>query len=155
VLKEQLVSSVKEGHVPHARLFLGAEGSGSLALALAYAQLLQCENPTDTDSCGVCSACSKASKFSHPDIHFSYPTIGTGVVSTKLLPEWRKALNENPYMDINVWLNLLGAENKQGNINKDECLDIVRKLSFKTYEGEYKILIMCFPSFWGKKGTGC
>ncbi|HNL38456.1 MAG TPA: hypothetical protein PKH43_04975, partial [Saprospiraceae bacterium] len=73
------------GRVPHALLFLGATGSGNLALAIAFAQLLQCEQPADGDSCGQCSACRKAAQFAHPDIHFSYPTIGANAVSTDFI----------------------------------------------------------------------
>lgn len=152
-VKAHLVETTQHERVAHAQMFLGAEGSGGLALALAYAQFLLCENPTPTDSCGICRACSKTQKFVHPDLHFSYPTVGTGVISTTLLPEWRTAIAENPYMDINIWLNRLNAENKQGNINKDECLDIVKKLSFKAFEGRYKILVMWLPEFLGKEGN--
>jgi len=163
--------------VPHALLLLGSTGSGSLALALAFAQLLQCENAlrsnqanaadlapvnqsTDQpvnqvadDACGICSACRKAAQFAHPDIHFSFPTIGTNAVSTDYLKAWRQSLTENPYADVYTWLQRIGAENKQGNINKEECNAIVRKLSLKAFEGRYKILVMWMPEYLGKEGN--
>ncbi len=142
--------------VPHALLMLGPTGSGNLALALAFAQLLQCENAqlsaTD-DACGVCNACRKAAQFTHPDIHFSFPTVGTNAVSTDYLKAWRQSLAENPYADVYTWLQRLGAENKQGNITKEECNAIVRKLSLKAFEGRYKILVMWMPEYLGKEGN--
>lgn len=152
-LKKHLCESVQAGRVPHAQLLLGAEGSGALPLAIAYAQYLECEQPLKNDACGVCKTCIKAAKWIHPDIHFSYPVVGTGAISTQFLTEWRKAIQSQPYMSKNEWLNLLGAENKQGNINKDECNDILRKLSFTNYEGRYKILIMWLPEYLGKEGN--
>lgn len=139
--------------VPHALLFLGPTGSGNLALAVAFAQLLQCENPGPRGACGVCNACHKAEAFVHPDIHFSFPTVGANAVSTNYLKEWRAFLNSHPYSDVNTWLQQLGADNKQGNITKDECNAIIKKLSLTTFEGRYKILVMWMPEYLGKEGN--
>jgi DNA polymerase-3 subunit delta' len=139
--------------VPHAQLFLSAEGAGGLAMALAFAQYALCDNTRDGEVCNRCVNCIKASKMIHPDIHYSYPTVGSNVVATNFLKEWRQAIEENPYMNLNQWLQKIGAENKQGNINKNECLAIVKKLSLKTFEGKYKILIMWLPEFLGKEGN--
>ena len=139
--------------VPHALLFLGPTGSGNLALAVAFAQLLQCETPGPQGACGVCNACHKAEAFVHPDIHFSFPTVGANMVSTNYLKEWRAFLNNNPYSDVNTWLQQLGADNKQGNITKDECNAIIKKLSLTTFEGRYKILVMWMPEYLGKEGN--
>jgi DNA polymerase-3 subunit delta' len=142
-----------QDRVPHALLFLGPSGSGNLALALAFSQFLQCENPGKNDACGECKACQKAGQFSHPDIHYSFPTIGTNAVSTDFAKEWRAQLQENPWLDANTWLQRLGAENKQGNINKEECNAIIKKLSLKVFEGQYKILLMWLPEYLGKEGN--
>ena len=72
-IKEALISTVTGGRMPHAQLFLGAKGSGKLALAMAFAQYVLCDNKAETDACGRCRNCIKASKLIHPDIHFSYP----------------------------------------------------------------------------------
>jgi DNA polymerase III subunit delta' len=153
--KAFLAPLAASGRVPHALLFLGPTGSGNLALAVAFAQMLQCERAPSTvqDACGECPACRKAAAFAHPDIHFSFPTIGTNAVSTDFLKEWRAFLTENPYADANAWLQRLGAENKQGNINKEECNAILKKLSLKTFEGRYKILLMWLPEYLGKEGN--
>ncbi len=151
--KALLQQMVLAARVPHAQLFLGAEGSGKLALALALAQFIVCENKLDKDACGQCKACSKAEKLIHPDIHFSFPTIGSKVRSDQFLPQWRNALLESPYISYNDWLQQIGAENKQGNINKEECLNIIQKMSLRPFESPYKVLIMWLPEYLGKEGN--
>lgn len=153
--KTQLHRLYHSRRVPHALLFLGHTGWGTLELALEFAQWLQCENPDTAQDgpCGACNACHKAVQFIHPDIHYSYPTIGANAVSTTVVKEWRTALQQNPWLDANSWLQGLGAENKQGNITKDECLAILKKLSFKAFEGRYKILLMWLPEYLGKEGN--
>lgn len=143
----------QHNRLPHALLLLGPEGSGKLNVALALAQYILCSNRTSEDACGVCPSCIKASKLVHPDLHFSFPTVGTNVTSDKYLKNWREALAANPYMNVQQWLQLIGAENKQGNINKEECLQIIRKLSLKTFEGSNKVLVMWLPEFLGKEGN--
>lgn len=150
-LFRQMVTSDR---LPHALLLLCAPGSGGLALALGLAQYLLCERAEgQADACGECKHCNKASKLIHPDLHFSFPTVGTKVVSDNLLPQWRAALAANPYMEVNDWLQHIGAENKQGNINKDECLNIIRKLSLKSYESARKIMVLWLPEYLGNEGN--
>ncbi|HFB99578.1 MAG TPA: hypothetical protein ENJ53_02125, partial [Phaeodactylibacter sp.] len=151
--KQTLQSMVTSDRMSHALLFLGGEGSGKLALAFAFAQYVLCTDKQDNDSCGKCSSCLKAAKWIHPDIHYSYPTVGSKMISTHFLPEWRKAMEENPYLNAHQWLQHLGAENKQGNITKDECVDIIKKLSLKIFEGSHKILIMWLPEYLRKEGN--
>lgn len=151
---KQLLQQMTTGsRLPHALLLLGPAGSGKKALALALAQYVLCENRNADGACGQCSACRKVDKLLHPDLHFSFPSIGTNATSEIFLPQWRSAIAENPYFDVNHWLQLIGAENKQGNITKEECVNIIRKLSLKTFEGEYKILIMWLPEYLGKEGN--
>ena len=95
----------------------------------------------------------KTSKLIHPDVHFSFPVVGAGMISDKFMVQWRQALQENPYQDSNQWLQLIGAENKQGNINKDECQNIIRKLSLKTFEAPVKTLILWLPEYLGNEGN--
>ena len=152
-VKDSLRFMVEGGRIPHALLFMGPEGCGKLALAMAFSQYMLCQNKVDDDACGQCPSCIKASKYIHPDVHYSFPTVGTKVTSDQFLPEWGKALEENPYLDVNHWLQLIGAENKQGNITKDECTNIVKKLSLKTFESSEKFLIMWLPEYLGKEGN--
>jgi DNA polymerase III subunit delta' len=139
--------------LPHALLLLGPQGCGKLALAIAVAQYILCHNKTSTDACGQCPNCLKAEKLVHPDLHFSFPTVGTKAVSDSFASQWREAVLLNPYQDVNQWLQFIGAENKQGNITRDECVNIVKKLSLKAFESEYKLLVMWLPEFLGKEGN--
>ncbi len=154
-IKQRLLNTVHENRVSHAQLFLGPEGSGSLALAVAYAQYLSCENRSTDDSCGVCSSCRKYEKLVHPDLHFSYPFFASDKNDTALsfIEQWREALLNNPYLSLDVWRGYLEAENKQANINIAECHQIIKKLSLKPFESVYKILILWLPEYLDKEGN--
>lgn len=152
-VKNVFCQMVQSERIPHAQIFLGPEGCGKLALAIAFASYVLCENKQAEDACGECPACQKTAKLIHPDLHFSYPTVGSKATSTLFLKEWRSALKENSYQNAQQWLQYIQAENKQGNITKDECRDIVRKLSLKTFEGSHKILIIWLPEYLGKEGN--
>ena len=183
-VKQHLAEMVQSNRLSHALLFLGKQGSGALPLALGFAQFLVCEKVNGksasnqqnaslfeieelvvqlktpaafTDSCGKCSACTKARQLIHPDIHFSYPVIskksGEKPKSADFITEWREFIQQNPYGNVYDWLQFIGAENKQGNITAEECSDIIRQLSLKSFESEYKILIMWMPEYLGKEGN--
>lgn len=154
-LKAHLVQTVKDNRVSHAQLFLGPEGSGSLALAIAYAQYINCEQKSENDSCGACSSCRKYQKLIHPDLHFSYPFFASGEkdVATTYLEEWRTAFLDNPYMGLDYWRHQLEAGNKQANINIAEAHDIIKKLSLKAFEAEYKVLVMWLPEYLNTQGN--
>lgn len=154
-VKQQLIHTVKGNRVSHAQLFLGPEGSGSLALAIAYAQYINCESRTDDDSCGQCASCRKYSKLIHPDLHFSYPFFAKAETDTaeSYAEEWRKAVLTNPYMGLEHWRNQLEVENKQANINIAEAHRIIKKLSLKAFEAEYKVLIMWLPEYLDAQGN--
>lgn len=152
-VKESLTRLVDVQRIPHAMLFLGPSGCGKLALAVALAQYILCENKQAAESCGTCRNCSKVNKLVHPDLHFTYPIIGSKVTSPQFLTQWRTALLDNAYLDINYWLQFIGAENKQGNINKDECLRIIKQMSLKSFESDYKILIIWLPEYLQKEGN--
>lgn len=110
-----------------------------------------------SDSCGICPSCVKASQLVHPDIHYSYPVVtkksGTAPISTDYISEWREFINSYPYGNVYDWLQFIGAENKQGNITANECNDIIRKLNLKSFESEYKILIIWMPEYLGNEGN--
>ncbi|HEY8783850.1 MAG TPA: hypothetical protein VIM16_19630 [Mucilaginibacter sp.] len=154
-VKRRLINSVKENRVSHAQLFLGPGGSGSLPLAVAYAQYVSCENKQEDDSCGECSSCRKYQKLMHPDLHFSYPFFAKHKDDTALnfIEEWREAFLSNPYLSLDTWRGYLDAENKQANINIAECHQIIKKLSFKPFESAYKILILWLPEYLDKTGN--
>ena len=152
VLKEQLTQTVRENRISHARLFLGPEGSGCLPLAIAYAQYVNCTARGEREPCGKCLSCVKFNKLAHPDLHFVFPVIKSGSgkasVSDLYIEEWRKTVvgnkteKGNPYITYNQWLERIGGDNKQGGIFVDESKEILNKLNFKTYEAEYKVMII-------------
>jgi len=156
-IRQQLVQAVQQNRLSHAMLLLAPEGAGGLPLALAFTQYLVCENKQEHDACGQCSACIKASQYIHPDIHFSYPVIprkpGDKPLSTDYVAEWREFIGTHPYGNAYDWLQFIGAENKQGNITANECHDIIRKLSLKSFESQYKILLMWMPEYLGNEGN--
>jgi DNA polymerase-3 subunit delta' len=162
-------------------LFLGKEGCGALPLAIAFAQYIVCEKvnrkgaasagpslfgeevPTPTqnqgisDACGECPSCQKMLQLMHPDVHFSYPVIprksGDKPLSSDYMSEWREFIAKYPYGNSYDWLQFIGAENKQGNISAHECNNIIHKLSLKSFESGFKILLMWMPEYLGNEGN--
>lgn len=204
--KDKLSALLTADRLPHAMMILGPEGSGGLAMALAIAQNLVCERRSGkkeedgglfaapsmfgemppvskagplTDACGECPACIKATKFIHPDIHFTFPTVtgkskgsnqplvstsknnnndtpkkkSTIPVSADYIVEWRKALAANPYMNAVDWIQQITDENKQGNITVNECHEIIRQISLKTYESKYKVQIIWMAEYLREAGN--
>ncbi|WP_343530897.1 hypothetical protein [Pedobacter sp.] len=154
-VKQHLLQTVAENRVSHAQLFLSPTGSGALPLAIAYAQYINCTEKTADDSCGTCASCRKYERLIHPDLHFSYPFFASKDVkiATDVLEEWRSMVLENNYFDLDIWRSKLSADNKQANINIAECHDIIKKLSYKAFEAETKVLIMWLPEFLDREGN--
>ncbi|MTB51628.1 hypothetical protein [Lewinella sp. W8] len=152
----QLRRMAAADRLPHANLLLSAPGTGGLPAALAIANLLLCENRQgeggDT-ACGSCRACRKTKGYVHPDFHFAFPTVGSKMTSDPFLPQWREALQERPYLEANDWLQRIGAENKQGNITREACANIIKKLNLKIFEGRYKIMLIWLPEYLGNEGN--
>jgi len=147
-IKARFVRTVTENRIPHAQLFRGQEGVGKLALAIAYAQFISCESRTDTDACGHCPSCVKYKKLAHPDLHFVFPIIkppSKTVVCDDFVADFRAMILQQPYFGINDWYSKISGEAKQGLIYSNESEEILRKLSLKTYESEYKIMIIWLP----------
>lgn len=164
-IKSKLRGLVERNRLSHALLISAPEGSGGLPLALAFSQFLVCERvsaplpniPFPTESCGVCPSCVKAARLIHPDIHYVYPVIvrkpGEKPISADYISEWREFVVQYPYGTIFDWLQFIGADNKQGNITAHECNEINRKLSLKSFESGYKILIMWMPEYLRGEGN--
>ena len=176
-MKGKLRQMVQNNRLSHAILLTGAEGTGALPLAIAFAQYLVCEKvmrkeettdllfqsqPPDNrvvpvESCGVCASCVKAAQLIHPDIHFTFPVFtkkpGDKPVSADFITEWREFISRYPYGNLYDWLQFIQAENKQGNISAYECNDIARKLNLKSFEGGYKIQIIWMPEYLGNEGN--
>ena len=167
---QQLKEMVDNNRLSHALLFIGKEGSGGLPLALAFSSYVVSQSeknkPVATTAglfgdelvaAATGHGAELAEQYIHPDIHYSYPVIprksGDKPVSTDYVTEWREFIKLYPYGNVYDWLQFIGAENKQGNITAAECGDIIRKLNLKSFESEYKILILWMPEYLGNEGN--
>jgi DNA polymerase-3 subunit delta' len=150
-IKKQLTGSVQSNHIAHALLFSGKPGALSLPLALAFANYLHCQNKNGSDACGTCPACSKNSKYVHPDTHFVFP-LGNMKgdkdeerFRSEILKTWRSFLIEQPFGNLDNWISFYGGEDKQALISREESREIVRALSLKPFESENKVMIIWLP----------
>jgi len=146
-IKNHLTRSADLGRIPHAQLFVGPEGSGTLPMAIAYAQYVLCNNQNGENS-GANESCNlKFQKISHPDLHFVYPTVTNDDVkknpkSIDFIGDWRQFIAQNPYGGLFDWYSVLGVKNKQGEIRVDDAQEVLKSLALKSYEGGYKIMIV-------------
>ncbi len=155
-IKSRLIKSVRDKRIAHAQLFTGPEGTGKLMLAIAYAQYISCQNQGEDDSCGVCPSCHKFQKLIHPDLHFVFPVNeskknenedekSAGKQSDSYIQQWREAILSNPYITESQWYEIIGLENKLGIINTAESSEVIKKLSLKSFEADYKTMIIWLP----------
>lgn len=146
-IKNHLAKSASSGRIPHAQLFVGPEGCGTLPMAIAYAQYILCQN-SGIENEGGNEACNlKFESVSHPDLHFIYPTVTTEDVKSKpksidFIADWRAFLADNPYAGLFDWYRTLGVQNKQGEIRVEDAQEILKSLALKSYEGGYKVMII-------------
>ncbi|PWL39862.1 DNA polymerase III subunit delta' [Flagellimonas aquimarina] len=146
-IKKHLVTTADSGRVAHAQLFIGPEGSGTLPMAIAYAQYLLCANKGGENEGENLDCNTKCNSLTHPDLHFAFPVsnsdkVKSHAVSDHYIQDWRQFVKEQPYGNLFDWYRLIGIEKKQGQIGVDEAQDVVKKLSLKSYEGGFKILII-------------
>lgn len=177
-VKKHLAEMVEQNRLSHALLFLGKEGSGALPLALAFAQYvvsLPAPSPVVEDLFGGMTALEsvpsffspdeianqpnfhRAEQLLHPDLHFTFPVIprksGEKTYSHLYITEWREFVKQYPYGNVYDWLQFIGAENKQGNITADECNEINHKLSLKSFESAFKVIVLWMPEYLKKEGN--
>ena len=141
-IKNHLKATTENGRIPHAQLFIGKEGFGTLSMAVAYAQYLLCSTSKDEESCRI-----KCEKLIHPDLHFAFPVTSNDKVkkhpvSDLFLEDWRAFIKEQSYGSLYNWLQFIGVENKQGLIGVDEAENIVKSLKLKSFEGGFKVMII-------------
>ncbi len=148
-IKKRLIQSAKTGFVPHAQLFTEQGGAGAFPLAIAYARYLNCLHPAEDDSCGKCPSCLKYDELAHPDLHFVFPIVSKKEkkkeVCDDYLSEWRSFLQGRPYFTIDQWMDYMDAGNSQALIYSKESDEIIRKLSLRIYEAEYRVLLVWLP----------
>jgi DNA polymerase-3 subunit delta' len=152
-VKERLRHAYREGRIAHALMFLGPEGSGNLALALAFAQYISCAERDETDSCGKCHSCKKISSLQFADMFFTFPffnksdSIEEKTTCNDWIREWRDHLSNSPYTTIDQWRNELTTDNKQLIISVAEASNIIHHLALKSYEGGYKFQIIWMAEY--------
>jgi DNA polymerase-3 subunit delta' len=156
-ITKYLTRSVDKGIIPHAQLFVGSEGCGTLSMAIAYSQYILCNNTDGENNTGSTTCNLKFDNISHPDLHFAFPVttnhkIKSHPISNYFMEEWRQLIKQQPYGNLFDWYKLLGVENKQGQIGVDEANSIVKSLSLKSYEGGYKVMIIWMAE---KMNTAC
>ncbi len=152
-IKDRLRHAVDQGRVSHAQLFAGECGGGALPLALAYAQYINCSNRHDGDSCGECPSCRKMEELMHPDLHFVFPVNKQGKKSGEkmmcgdFLKVWREQIQSTGgYFDESMWNERLDlGKTLKPLISVHDAGEIIRKLSFKSFEGDYKIVLVWMP----------
>ena len=152
-LKRHLAESIDRGRISHAQLFTGSAGTGALPLAIAYAQYLNCPNRKDGDSCGECPSCRQTAELAHPDLHFVFPVnkqgkkAGEVVLSAEFMPQWREIVAQTGgYFTPQQWYDCLDlGKTLRGIISAKEADEIIRRLSFKSFESEYKIMLIWLP----------
>jgi DNA polymerase-3 subunit delta' len=148
-VKGRLIKSVQEERISHAQMISGPEGTGKLGLAIAYAQYISCRRRSGTDSCGICPSCRKYSKLIHTDLHFVFPIFKPKKVDEAycddFLKSWREMVLKSHYFSLNQWMNYIDAENSQAIIYSHESKSIIKKLSIKPFEAEFKVMIIWLP----------
>lgn len=148
-IKSQLIKSAQTKKISHTQMFLGNNGYGSLAMAIAYAQYINCEDKQENDSCGKCKSCIKYKSLAHPDLHFVFPihkASSSSITSDTFIEQWREInTKQNSYFSLNNWLSKINAENAQGLIYASESNEIIRKISIKASEASYKVMIIWMP----------
>lgn len=145
-----LRTAIDNNRLPHALLISGNEGTGGLALAYAAAQYLICPHRHDGDACGQCPQCLQLGKLQHPDVHFVFPVVRKknqkeAPISLDYMSEWRKAFLNNHYLTLNEWTSTSGEENKQAGIFVAEANNIIKTLSVKPFESDYRVMIIWLP----------
>jgi DNA polymerase-3 subunit delta' len=139
----ELLSEVKSGKIAHGQLFAGKEGYGTLPLAMAFSRYLLCEQPGTTDACGQCSSCLQINELQHPDLHFVYPVIQSlSKTAEGMYPQWRALVQESPYFTLFDWVKTIDDKERQPIIGGEESKEIVRKISLKSFQGGYKVMII-------------
>ncbi|MDR1725549.1 MAG: hypothetical protein LBR28_04070 [Bacteroidales bacterium] len=162
-LINSLIKIVQDQRVSHTQLFFGQFGSGTFALALAYAQFINCTNKQyfpyasgeelKADSCNTCPSCLKYNTLTHPDLHFCFPNVANEKLGIKQNPEAYLYLNlfrefvlkNDAYIDLESWYETIDVGNKQGVINVRDVARIINNLSLKAFEATFKVTIVwCF-----------
>ena len=147
-LLDTLRRNIDTGRISHAQLIVGECGWGTLQVALAYIQYLHCPHREGGEPCGKCPSCVQIENLAHPDMHFTFPIVNPtkNPTSDSFIGEWREFVKaHDAIFDQKEWYEAIEAGNSQGIIPKKEADSIIRKLSFKAFEGEFKSVVIWMP----------
>ena len=145
-VRNRLIQMVDEQRLPHALLFCGPKGCGKMALAMSFAAYLLTKDATSANAEAMLRT------WQHPDLHFSYPVIrpaGTSaehkMTSDDFSDQWNAMVNQSMYFTLDQWLEQMNAANQQAIIGVGESDSLIRKLSLKASQGQYKVCIIWLP----------
>lgn len=146
---EALRNMVDSNRIPHAILLAGPEGIGKNILARAFIAYLNCENRKNGDSCGVCSSCKRIAAGNNPDLHEIYPIYklksDNKVISDDYREEWRRFIEESPYMNYSLWMALMNSGNSQPQISVEESSNIASAAALSSYADRFKVFLVWLP----------
>ncbi|MDY5858056.1 MAG: DNA polymerase III subunit delta [Porphyromonas sp.] len=147
IAKAELIRSYSTGAMPHARLFVGADGMGALGLAYAYARYINCASPSAEDACGSCPSCRRYDSYSVQDLLFLFPIVNVGSrnLCEDALPDWRRFLQRGPHSLYTDWLEMQGGDAKRLSIFAREGEQLMQRLSYQIAEAKYRILLIWLP----------
>ena len=135
--KQMLTGALQQEKVPHAIMLAGPEGCGALPLAIAFAQMLL-------------GGGTMAQELQHPDLHFVFPIYKKNgsakpTYCDDFIGQWRELCKQRTYFGMEEWMEACGAANQQLQIYGDESDLLTRKLSLKSSQGGYKVVVMWLP----------
>ena len=129
-----------ENHLPHAMMLCGPDGCGKMALAISLAKYI------------LNKGTYKVKGISHPDLHFTFPTIKLSKwnseykpVSDDFIEQWNEMLAEGPYFSLAQWMVAMRAERQQAVITVGEANELIKRLMMKSNQGGWKISIIWLP----------
>ena len=156
-VRTSLQRTLSSGRIAHAYLFHGPDGCGKAAAALAFARILQCEQPTGGDACGRCASCQKAARGMHPDIHVLMPV--TKDTDDEERGRRIQLLYEDPYQPADLQ-SLPSLDGKSGSSNKQIIYSrdnvqqwLHRPMSYHRVEGQYRVAILLSADKMLEKGA--
>lgn len=164
-LRDRLIDDILAERLPHALMLCGPEGNGALALAVALAQYVLCQDragrpaemglfgeieavPPRRDCCGECLSCRMSALLEHPDLHFIFPIYRSGKKGTQCddyLSDWRQWLLSDPYGGLAEWTTCCRGEGSKSLIYTEESDIISRKLSLKSSQGGWRVCLIYLP----------
>ena len=158
-VKRTLISEADGGRLPHALMLTGPEGCGKMPMALALARYLCCmaKSAEGQDACGTCLSCRQWEQLIHPDVHFVFPIVANKARKKEncddWIPAWREMLLNNLYFTYTDWIQQMEVENSQPVIYTRESDNIQRKLSLKSVQGGWRIVIIWLPEKMQEPGA--